>query len=606
MLTTVQTAARRAAAAWRRTRALDAAAVGLGAGLAVFAAGALGIELTLGLASRHLPWLASALVVGPAAGLVALLRAPALHMAASEVDRRAALDDRLGTALEFGADASQMAVLQREDAALHAGLVRPGTLFRVPWRRRLGLLLPLGALALLVVAASLGLRLGPGQLWQAPQAGGAAEDLLASIDRERERMEERGDKEAVRLLADLERRVLAIRQREEDLRSAVARRRDAAPPPQQGESEESQPQVAPPPQAPRADLVTSEDLAQIEAAMQGRLAMTAAQERDLVAELFAHGMEARRLSEEFGRLSMREHEAAQEARASSGPTSSMPAGSSGPTDLMGGNAMADATSNESFASRGNPLEDIEQRVRRDIGPEAMAEHDRAHDLQESFNQFLREFVKDVSDLAQEAATGRRRAKDGDREVQVDSGQGVADKSSAMAESGFEEMGETKRSASDAPPERMMGMQGGTRPPEGSSAGTGDPGGMAMSGGPAQGGTSAGATGAGTGAPDDGSGPKALLDATVDPQGARGPLEEVLSLLAQGRLPPEERDALFDRIARHKVQAGLASEADDAIVDYFAQAEEQMIDNAGVLPALFRDYAHTYFDSIRPGAAGDGD
>ncbi len=88
---------------------------------------------------------------------------------------------------------------------------------------------------------------------------------------------------------------------------------------------------------------------------------------------------------------------------------------------------------------------------------------------------------------------------------------------------------------------------------------------------------------------------------VDPEAAAGPLEEVLSQLGQGRLPPEEREALFDRIARHKVQAGPASEADDVMVDYFAEAEELMVSNSDSLPALFRDYAHTYFEAIRPGA-----
>ena len=73
------------------------------------------------------------------------------------------------------------------------------------------------------------------------------------------------------------------------------------------------------------------------------------------------------------------------------------------------------------------------------------------------------------------------------------------------------------------------------------------------------------------------------------------------------MPAEERERVFDRMARHKVQAGLTSEADDMMFDYFAEAEELIADHGEYLPPLFRDYAHSYFDAIRPGGpAASGD
>ena len=66
------------------------------------------------------------------------------------------------------------------------------------------------------------------------------------------------------------------------------------------------------------------------------------------------------------------------------------------------------------------------------------------------------------------------------------------------------------------------------------------------------------------------------------------------------MPEEQRDRMFDRMARHKVEAGLASEADDMLYDYFAEAEALIANHDDYLPPLFRDYAHSYFQAIRPG------
>ena len=122
--------------------------------------------------------------------------------------------------------------------------------------------------------------------------------------------------------------------------------------------------------------------------------------------------------------------------------------------------------------------------------------------------------------------------------------------------------------------------------------------VAMKAESASGATSAGASGAGTGG-EAGEGTRAgHIEALAK---LDGPLDEVLGKLGQGRLPEDERQQLFDRITRHEVQAGLASEADDVLLDYFAEADELLSEEEQLSP-LFRDYAATYFDSIRPGGA----
>ena len=603
MLKTVTSAVRRGAAAWRRVRALDAALVGLLVGVAAAGVNALGIELTSGLEFAHLPRLLLWLLLCPVAGLLGFLRGTAMPIAASEVDRRAGLSDRLGTALEFAADTSAMAGLQRKDAASVAGAVRPASLFVVPWRRRLLSLLIAGSLTLMVVGAALTFQLGAAPPAPATEELSAAEDLLASIDRERERMDELGDKEAVRLLTDMERKILEIQAREEELREAVAKRRREEPPRIEEELQEPDLEIPDIPKKERDDLITAEDLARLEEAMLDQLAMTDAQEAELIAELFQNTMEASRLSDEFDQLARREVE----AERSSSKQSEF--GATNPTETNRANPlksdpMADAMSDERFGAREDPTQDLRQLIQRDLSAESMAAHDMGEIQKESFNQFLKEFVKDVREIVADAAMGRepkkREKKDEGREVQVDTGEGMVDKADAMADSGFEEMGDMKRSEGDTPPEEMMGNPEGMRAPENLSEGQGSENPMAMQG-PGDGTTSAGATGAGRGGEDDGSGLKTLLDSVVDPELAGGPLEEILSQLATGKLPPEEQEALFDRMARHKVLAGPASEADDVIVDYFAEAEELIVSNSDSLPALFRDYAHTYFEAIKPGA-----
>jgi hypothetical protein len=604
MLKTVQKTVRRGAGAWRRVRAVDAALVGLLLGVCALAVHAFGLELTVGLQMSHLPWLLLWLLACPVAGLGALVRRTTLPLAASEVDRRAGLADRLGTALEFAADASPMASLQRADAAAIAATVRPAALFVIPWRRRLLGLLIASCLTLMLVGAALTFQLGAGQVDATPDEPSAAEDLLASIDRERERMDELGNKHAVRLLTDMGRKILEIQAREEELRERVERRKKEAPPTVEEEFPEPDLEIPDVVQEERDDLITAEDLARLEADMIDQLAMTDAQEAELISELFQNTMEAGRLMEEFEELTHNEMEATHDSskRSEFGANQN---GQSNRLNPLKDDPVAEAMSDERFGMPQDPMKDQQQLLQRDLSAESLAEHDSAHDQQESFNQFLKEFVKDVKDIVADSAMGRdakkkKKKEDEGRDVQVDTGEGMVDKSDAMAESGFEEMGDMKRSEGGAPPENMMGSKEGMKVPDNLAEGKPGDDAMAMTG-PGDGKTSAGASGAGHGGEDDGSGLKTLLDSVVNPEAASGPLEEVLSQLSVGRMPPEEREALFERMARHKVNAGPASEADDVIVDYFAEAEELMVSNSDSLPALFRDYAHTYFEAIRPGA-----
>jgi hypothetical protein len=421
-------------------------------------------------------------------------------------------------------------------------------------------------------------------------------------------LSELGDKEAVRLLTDLERTIRQIQAREEELRQRVARRVHRSEPDEA---------VPPPPlEAPDlqvfddaiadSDLITVEDLARLEEETLNQLRLTDAQTDELVSQLFEHSRTATRLLDDFQYSQRNELAATQEARNRDDSWDGGASEGQDMRDATGGTDPAqDAFGEYGAQSIEDPSQDIQDLIRRDLSPEAMAEHDAGHDQRESFSQFLKEFVKDVRDIVADAAMGRAPDKDKKkqkgREVKVDPGDGIADKRAPMKDNGFEEMGDTKRHEADAPSE--LAGDGPGASPEGGERRKGpvSDNAMAMKG-PPEAGTEAGASGAGTGSPHATGGLAALLGKVVTPpESSLGPLEQVLSQLAQGRLPPEEREAMFDRIARHKVEGGPASEADDVVIDYFAEAEELMVSNRDSLPPLFRDYAQSYFEAIKPGS-----
>lgn len=613
MLRVVQATARRASRAWRTSRALDAALAAAVVGLLCAAVNAAVLELATveGLLLGHLLPLAAWLLLAPAAALIAASRPIALARAASEADRRAGLHDRLGTALEFSQDASAMALLQRADAASAAQGLATGRLFGVLWGRRLGWLFATLALLLMVIGAGLTFHFGPAPPPQVEVGPDTTQDLLAAIDRERAVYEELGDKRAVRLLTDLGRTIRQIEAREEELRQIVERKQ-ALPEEDDPEPEPDEPDLALPDvrDDALAELITAEDLARLEAETLDQLEMTDEQERELVAQLFDHTRTAKRLTDDFEYMQRDELETMHSSASSS--AYDMSSATDGGVDDQLGEAMSQAMSDVGggqISVDSDPTNGVEDMLRRDLSDETLAEHDAGHDRTESFNQFLQEFVKDMKDVVADAALGRsedrkKDKKDKGREVQVDTGSGMVDKSDAMAESGFEEMGDSKRTSGAAPPEEMAGSLDDAAVGDGQmQAGPPAADAMAMQAPGDQVGTSAGASGAGHGAPSTpDEGLAGLIDKTVSSDSGDGPLEEVLSQLGQGRLPEGQAEALFDRLARHKVEAGLASEADDVVVDYFAAAEEMMVSNRDSLPVLFRDYAHAYFEAIRPSNA----
>ena len=584
-----------AASAWRRSQMVAGAMRGAAWALLGIAIAALVLEFRGGLRLDHLLPLCAFLLLVP---VFAIVRRPALAAAASELDRRAGLADRLGTALEFAGSSRPLAPGQAADAAAHAPVRGIAALFPLPWRAGRPALAAL-LLALLAVGAGLAFELRPADRI-APIED--LDDALAEIERQQEHHEAEGDKEAVRLLSDLDRTLRRIRENERTLRRALKTKRA----PQPDEPDEDPEELAPQPTPAPSKRITAADLERLEADTIEQLDLSDEQQRAIVSELFQHSQQAKELVHEFHELSHGEYDVTQNAINRNRHNESRP-GQNVANELKASDAFANNNiAREQAMNNDDVGRENEDMIRRDLSEESQAAHDKAHDAAESFNQFLGDFVKDVQELVAEAATGKKeqgkpgkKGKKG-KEVQVDPGAGAEDKTDAMAETGFESMDDVKRHRDAAPPEQLAGEG---PPPEGpppdgleATSGSGPVDGPAVQG-EGDGTTSAGASGAGSAAESEG-GLKTMLQGLSADQDAR--LEETLGQMREGALSDEAREAMFDRVVRHKVQAGLASERDDVLVDYFADAEELMLQNAESLPPLFRDYAQSYFDAIRPG------
>jgi len=579
-------------------------AAGLTAGLLVGVGLALVSEWRGGLEVSHLKVVLAPLLLGPLAALTA--GRSSLWDAAAELDARAGLADRLGTALEFADDAGAMATLQRADAAAHAG-VTPASFFVPPWGSLLARLVPALLLLLVVTGAALTWQLGG-----APTVAVAPEveddDLLAAIDQERDEALALGDKEGVRLLNDLERRIRRIRQHTDELRQTLRKER---PPPPERPPDEPDPEVAelPPPPPPDEDTgprITAEDLERLEAATLDQLALTDAQSSQVASDLFRNTRKSREIMREFNKVREQKNMTPpppSKADMEWGSYGDNPIGQESTNPAPNTDILGDGALSSRLGDTENQIDKNMDAIRNDLSEEGMVNAENEHVMQLAFQNFLQEFVKDVQDIIAEEAVGKKRGpgkgEDGPQ-VKTNGGTAVADKSDAMEKAGFEEIGDNKRSSNPGgPPEEMVAADG-APPPDGEMTiqdGAGE--GPAMAGGPADGKTSAGASGAGSGqageVTDGAEG--SFAGAGVS---AENRLERVLGQVGQGALPPEQREALFDRIAKHKVTAGLASEADDVLIDYFAEANELMDENRDSLPWLFRDYAQSYFEAIRPG------
>jgi hypothetical protein len=607
-------AARRAMGAWRRARAGAGAMTGLVLGLSAFVVHAAFLEVSRsgGLTPAQLPTLLIWLLACPLAALVSWARPLPVARAAHELDLRAGLQDRISTALEFAGDDSAMARLQRLDAGSVSGVdARP--LFPIPWRRGAPWLLSLLLLGLVVVGAALTFDLASRPAPPVSDDTSPAEDLLAAIESERELLLDRGDKEGARILDDMARAVRSIQARREELKRRIAERKAAQPP----APAEAPPELElPPPPAAgqrddsaRGDLITADDLERLEADMEAGMQMSEAQLGELTSKLFSSTRAAKKLNEEFHHHIEHEMDAAvQSPNASQWGVGESTAGET-QKKMSGVDMLNQGAQSSRLSTMGDVESQANDMITRDLSAESQAAHDSAHDQQHSFNEFLKDFVKDMQGTVAEAALGKKPGKKA-REVAMNTGEGMADKRDAMEEAGFEEMDELKRSSGQAPPESAAGGepgQGAGEPGEGPpsdnlsdlQSSEGEPGAdaIAIKADSPGGQTSAGASGAGTGDPHAGGARAGHIEGLAQ---LSGPLDEVLGKLGEGSLPTEDRKQLFDRLARHKVQAGLASEADDVLLDYFAQAEE-LIEGEEQFSPLFRDFATLYFDSIRPGS-----
>jgi hypothetical protein len=534
----------------------------------------------LGLAAERV----GASIVGPlvavaAIALVAAFGWPApARLVAARLDARFGLADRLTTALAFAGSDAPLVGAQRAEAAAAAADIEPRTAFPLGFDPRA----PLVA-ALLFGVAVLWARREP-----SPPSPEPGPDVLAAIEAEREIAARVPDRRAVQALDALEQKVRAIRAAQRAQRAKVPPEPVAtsAPPPKP---------VAPPSEPP--PRITAADLVALEQQALAGMALSGEEQADMVSHLFAETRAAAELAEAVHELLEGEHEAAEHSS-----TASAFGASDRQQSAMDRTLSRDLGSASAVAQRSAPVEDEAKKnldvVRRDLGAEAQAAHDAAHDLQRAFDQFLRDFVKEVQTAAARAAAGRH---EDARQVSVaDRERPTADPSRRMAAAGFEEAGTQKRSRGDAPPEPPSGMSQDGGPPDGAmraGAGRGEAQAMATS---SSGPTSAGAEGAGTGTPGDGAGTTRDLPAL-----AGGALDSVLGSVGQGRMPEEQRERLFDRIAEHSVEGGLASERDDALTDYFADADEQIAASDSELTPLLSDYASAYFDAIRPGGVRDG-
>ncbi len=585
---------------WLQVRRRLAGLRGIQLGAAGLACGALAAEVFGGgLNPNQLPWIVLAFLPPLVAVVGASRMRPSLAEAARETDRRAELQDRLGTALEFCESAAPLAPLQRRDAERHTQGLDFSTLFPSPSGRPLWLTGALALAALISVGGALSFDWSLAELPQASADDPTDEDdVLATIEGLRTWAVADGDKKKVRLLWDLEQRIRSIRGREDGLRKQVRR----PPPPTEPEDAPPPKPDAPPPFKPELDgLITAEDLERLESEALDHLQLTDEQQTELISDLFRETRAARELAHHFDDILEAEHHASLESPTANQFGENSP--SDGVTESINNQDLFEESSvGRNAAPIEEPGRDNLSLVKRDLSEQSQAAHDSGHDLQQSFNQFLKDFVKDVRSIIADAAMGKKQGKDG-REVATHTETGIEDQGAAMERAGFEEMGETKRSSGADPSALAGASQSGmaSAPPDGEALSQAQAsknpgsqaGATAMRAGSAESGTSAGASGAGRG---DGSseGLTALINATAT---APERLEAVLGQIAAGRLPTDRREALLDQIAERKVVGGLNRDDDPVVADYHAEAEELLISHRESLSPLFRDFAHSYFETI---------
>lgn len=578
-------------------RAIAGCVVGIGLAALAGAASLLAAEWSApGLGAR---WDSAlwALALLPLGALGAALRPLTVADGARALDRRAELEDTLGTAWEFRDLEGELAARQRGRAVSLVADLRIAPLFRRPPPKEANRFAVFALLVLFAVATYAQLHedaVSPPPV-AAPEPDGA---LLSLIEETRTRLVEEGRLEAASVLLDLERAVRDLRKEEQRLRKRLA---EAPPPEPTPAPPPPEPVVTPPPTATLtlADTAALDTLSKQTA---DQLALAAASEREALAQLFERSKQMDALTEEFAEMMEREAEASAAA---------LPSLDSAPGQQLNNRmGQVPGTGSSELQSRlGQDPNEQKSRmdmVRRSLDADTQGEHDYEHAMQEQFREFLKDVVKDVADAVRKAAMGEGKKKG--KGVAMKGGDAVADKQDAMAESGFRDGKDAPGKKGQGTPDNLSGGDGSAGsdpaagpPPPGAKLEPGQGGGAppgAPSGGPG-GDTTAGAQGAGSGAQAQGGGERHDVAATEG-----GPLQRALGRVGQGHLPPEQKELLFSQLARHKVETSeRVMEADDVLLDYFSDADTELDTFSDELPPLFRALARSYFDSIRPGADG---
>ncbi len=591
-----------AASAWARARRIRAAILGLAGGLIGAAVVLLVREFSSQLRPSDLPMILTPVVLGPLVGIALGWRRPSLAAAARQWDHRAGLFDRVSTALEFGRTNGDLVPGQRADTLHLIDGLDPRRAFPVELRGPLDRVLAAAVLLLAFLCLALLREPRPEGPPAAPES--AADALVEFIDDTLAPSAPPQRPASSKLLRELRAQVRSVQAQQKRLKKVVATR---PPDPVAPTAEPPTPSpTAPPPATPKT--MTAADLEHLEKLAADAMLGATPAEQQMVAQLFSQTRQSMGLIEQFHELVEREEAASQPPPSRGGAMG--PVGSS-VNDKMNGDMIGKGALSDRLG--GVPDEKKrEDMIRQDLGKDAQAEHDLEHALQQEFQQFLKEVVKDVQDAVKKAALGKRDKKA--RGGSMKGGGSMDNKRDEMNKSGFRD--------ADRPPDQKNKQA--SRPADpGKPAGPGEPGdgdgaastappppgtpmaegappaGMQPGPGPAAGpgaGTSAGAQGAGSGS-EDPTGTQFGI-----PEGGGGSaLERLLGQVGQGGLPPERKELLWNRLARHKVESRTPqSEADDVLLDYFGQAEDELADHEEAMSPVLAAYARMYLDSIRPG------
>ena len=538
------------------------------------------VELSVGFGFNGL-WLFLAVLVAPTiAAVLALSRAPGSVRSAKALDQGSRLHDRIGTAIAFEGTTGGMLQLQRQDALAQAQGLRTAAaipLGAVVLRR------PAVALLLLLLLTALCLRFDLRGSSTPPPTPleEAGEDLLASLEDIEEDALARGDKRVEYLVTDLNKKVRKILDDEKDRKQD-----EPEPEPEKDEPEEEDALAELP--APMDDLYSVAELDALHSELQVELAAVTDFNLENVRRdarnFFKTDTSAKAFEDEFDNLNLAELDIFEQAEM----------GDNGFDPAFGKNhnPLQAQDNARSMASTDAMREEAINFNKNDISDEGMIDDDKKHGLQESFNEFLEQYVAERGEQMADWLAGKREHQP-EVKVKDEGGPRADDKTDAMAEAGFEDVTEEETSASGE------AMQSVDSVPDGMDVEMMDKatrdklsGGIPM--GEGEGETTRGAQGAGKGG---GEGPEASESRQLPTGTSSQELEKILGQVTDDRLPPEKRREVLEEIATHKVHGGFANDFEDTRGNYFEEADRLLFEEADELPPLFRNFAHEYFEAI---------